>query len=138
VPVAFWAGLLGLWSAVQLIFRPQLIGFLLQAGAALGVALLAVVVSAATRDDPRRIPELSMATVGLALGISGIVLGAEIGPWCIAMGAMVAALSAGGLVRERRAQPASHRVAPDPELEARRQGVDPDDDSPVARERVGG
>jgi hypothetical protein len=138
MPVAFWAGLLALWSAVQLIFKPQLIGVLLQAGAALGVAVLAAVVSAATRDDPRRIPELSMATVGLALGLSGVLLGAEIGPWCIAMGAGIAALSLGGLVRERRAQPAARHVAADPESEARRQGLDPDDDSRAARDRVGG
>jgi hypothetical protein len=135
MPVAFWASLLALWTAVQLIFDPQLIGVLLQAGAALGVALLALVVSAASRDEPRRIPELSMATVGFAVGVSGVLVGAEIGPWCIAMGAAIAVLSLGGLARERRAQPHARHVAPDPEAEARRHGQAPEALEPGAEAR---
>jgi hypothetical protein len=50
-------------------------------------------------------PEASMPTVIAAVGFSALVVGLELGPWLIAIGAGVLAIGLGGLARERRTEP---------------------------------
>jgi hypothetical protein len=96
----FWAGLLALWTAVQLIFAPQLITVLLLGGAAIAVALTAFVVRLARPAD-RAGPALSPSTPLVALGVAALLSGTELGPWCIALGALMTAAGLAGLVGER-------------------------------------
>jgi energy-converting hydrogenase Eha subunit A len=98
--IAFWAALLGLWTAVQVFFSPSLVTLALLGGAALAVALLAVLV---TRERPvRDPPDLSPATPLLALGAATLVSGAELGTWCILLGALITACGLGALLSEVR------------------------------------
>jgi hypothetical protein len=98
--IAFWAALLALWTAVQLLFSPPLITLALLGGAALAVFALALLV---TRErTPREAPELSPATPVVALGAGMMVSGAELGTWCILLGALVTAVGMFALIGERR------------------------------------
>lgn len=103
--VLAWAVLLGAIAAVQLVFTFDPTVLALGFGQAAFVALLAVMVLAA-RDEPpaRRLPDLSLATVALTLGLTTMLIGAELGLWLILIGGGVAALGVGGLVRELRAE----------------------------------
>jgi asparagine N-glycosylation enzyme membrane subunit Stt3 len=100
VVFAFWAVLLGVWTALQLLFSPPLLTLALLGGAAVGVALLALI---ARRERPARpAPDLSPATVVLALGAGVLVSGAELGTWCILLGALLTACGIGALIAEER------------------------------------
>jgi hypothetical protein len=98
--IAFWAALLALWTLVQLLFSPPLVTLALLGGAALAVTLLALVV----RREPRRrrTPDLSPATPVLAVGAATLVSGAELGTWCIALGALITACGLAALLTEAR------------------------------------
>lgn len=96
----FWAGLLALWTAVQLIFAPQLITVLLLGGAAVAVALTAFVARLA-RPARGTGPDLSFSTPLIALGVTALVSGAELGQWCLALGALMTAAGLAGLLGER-------------------------------------
>src|SRR5690242_9520698 len=100
IVIGFWAGLLALWTVVQLLFSPPLITLALLGGAALAVALLAVVVRRAPREPSE--PDLSPATVLLVFGVAALVSGAELGTWCILLGALLAACGIASLVAEGR------------------------------------
>lgn len=54
--------------------------------------------------EPRPLPDLSVATVVLAIGVAVAIVGIEFGPWCIFIGAGTIAVGVGGLVREFRAE----------------------------------
>jgi hypothetical protein len=96
----FWAGLLALWTAVQLVFAPDAITVLLLGGAAVAVALTAFVarLARAPRGDP---PGLSPSTPLIALGIAALLSGSELGTWCIGLGALMTAAGLAGLLGER-------------------------------------
>jgi hypothetical protein len=98
--VAFWAGLLALWTVVQLVFSPEPIIVILLGGTALAVGVLALVTRAA-RGRERETPDLSFATVLVALGVTALVSGAELGQWCLALGGLLTAAGIAGLVAER-------------------------------------
>jgi hypothetical protein len=95
----FWAGLLALWTAVQLLFSPQLITVLLLGGAAVAVALTAFVARLARPGDASA--DLSPSTPLIALGVAALLSGTELGPWCLALGALMTAAGLAGLLGER-------------------------------------
>ena len=96
----FWAGLLALWTAVQVIFSPHLVTVILLGGAAVAVALVAFIAGLARpqRSDP---PDLSFATVLIALGVAALLSGSELGTWCIGLGALTTAAGIAALLAER-------------------------------------
>lgn len=96
----FWAALLGLWTAVQLLFSPPLITLALLGGAATAAGLFAVL--AAREHRPRSSPDLSPATPLLALGVAALISGAELGTWCLLLGALIAACGLAALAAEVR------------------------------------
>jgi hypothetical protein len=96
----FWAGLLGLWTAVQLVFGPHLITVLLLGGAAVAVALTAFVARLA-RPARRETPDLSPSTPLIAFGVAALLSGSELGPWCLGLGALMTAAGLAGLLGER-------------------------------------
>ena len=98
--IAFWAALLALWALLQLLFSPPLITLALLGGAALAVAVLALLM---TRERPARgAPDLSPATPVLALGAATLVSGAELGTWCILLGALICGCGLVALLSEAR------------------------------------
>jgi hypothetical protein len=105
--VALWAAMLAVFTAVMLLFgdldaySPWLLG-----GAAAGALVLALL---AARVEPSRrtaldVPDLSVAPGVLALGVTLLVGGTEVGTWMLLLGAGVALLGLGVLARERRLQ----------------------------------
>jgi hypothetical protein len=104
--VAAWAAMLAVLTALQFLFSdldwltPVLLGT-----AAFGtLALAALVAVRGERGGSRASPELSFATVAVAGGVAAMVIGAELGPWLVYLGAGVTLFGLGGLVRERRAE----------------------------------
>jgi hypothetical protein len=95
--LVFWAGLLALWTIVQLAFRPHAITLILLGGSALAVVLVAFVARLAR---PPRQPsgDLAPAAIMLAMGIAALLSGTELGTWCIALGALVTAAALVALV----------------------------------------
>ncbi len=100
VVVAAWAGLLALWTVVQLAFAPEPVIVVLLGGAALAVGALALITRAARAPGPEA-PDLSPATVLTALGVGALLSGTELGPWCLGLGALLTAAGIAGLVGER-------------------------------------
>jgi hypothetical protein len=96
----FWAALLALWTAVQLVFSPHPITVLLLGGAAVAVALTAFVAQLA-RPPRREPPDLSLSTPLIALGVAALLSGSELGTWCLALGALMTAAGLAGLLGER-------------------------------------
>jgi hypothetical protein len=99
--IAFWSALLALWTSVQLLFSPDAITLALLGGAAVGVALLALI-AARERRPRREAADLSPATVITALGAATLVSGAELGTWCILLGALITACGLASLLAEAR------------------------------------
>jgi hypothetical protein len=97
-----WAGLLALWTAVQLVFSPDPITVILLGGTAAAVAILALVARAA-RPRAEAEADLSPATVLTSLGVGALLSGTELGPWCLALGGLMTAAGIAGLIAERRA-----------------------------------
>jgi hypothetical protein len=96
VPLA-WAGLLTINTIVLIVLGGDALEVLLLAGAAAGSAALAGVMAVRGRA---RAPELSPATVLAAIAVSGLVIGAELGPWLLLISAGLLALALFGLLRE--------------------------------------
>jgi hypothetical protein len=106
IVLAGWGLLVLALAALQLPFGPHLVEVALLAGAGLAcLAVAAVAAVRARRRPPRADSETRVTrsgpTVGLALGVALMAFGAEAGPWLILLGAGVAALGLGGLLRER-------------------------------------
>ena len=96
----FWAGLLALWTVIQFVFAPHAITVILLGGAAVAVALTAFVARLA-RPARRDAPDLSPSTPLIALGVAALLSGSELGPWCLALGALMTAAGLAGLLGER-------------------------------------
>jgi hypothetical protein len=98
--IAFWGALLALWTLVQLLFSPPAITLALLGGAAVAVVLFALLSTRARQaPDPA---ELSPATPLLALGVAALISGAELGTWCLLLGALITACGLATLVAEAR------------------------------------
>ena len=112
-----WGGWLGLATAVQAPFHSHVIeyGLLGAASAATlltGVALWAFDARRSAAPQRMAIPHSSASTVTLVSGLGVALVGAGFGLWLILIGAGVAALGAGGLVREERARRRALREGP--------------------------
>ena len=104
-----WGLWLGALSALQAVFAPKLIQFSIPAVASAacvvgGLALWALDERQGEDERPRMIADSSLATVALILGLAVALLGAGFGLWLILIGAGIAALGLGGVVREQRAR----------------------------------
>jgi heme A synthase len=92
------------------VWTPYTLPPALLSGGALLFAVLALVVALRGRTEEREdeiertVPDLSFATVGVALGIINIVVGLYLGLYLILIGAGILAFGLGGWIREARAQ----------------------------------
>lgn len=110
IPLAVYALLIGITSAVLWVWTPYTLPPALLSGGALLFAVLALVVALRGRSETRAdeaertVPDLSFATVGVALGIINILVGLYLGLYLILIGAGILAFGLGGWIREARAQ----------------------------------
>jgi hypothetical protein len=109
LPVAAWGAFLLALAAVALIFRPDSQTVVLGFGLAVSVIVAGGSVLRARRGrhaagDVEYTPDLSVATVVAAVGVSLAIAGAEAGTWLVAIGLGIAVAGVGGLVRELRAE----------------------------------
>lgn len=98
--IGFWGALLALWTLLQLLFSPPPITLALLGGAAVAVLAFALLATR-RRPSPTR-AELSPATPLLALGVAALISGAELGTWCLLLGALISACGLATLVAEVR------------------------------------
>ncbi len=131
VPILLWALFLAALGVVAVaIFpvsdpeTPALFG-----GAALLLAIVAAYVGTrrhgppdAGDRTPRVVPDSSVATVWVALSLSALALGAELGLWLVLIGAGMLVVGLGGLVREARAGRALAELALSPERRGEERG----------------
>jgi hypothetical protein len=113
IVLAGWGAILVAFAAVQVIFEPEAIELALLGGS--GAIVIAGGAVALASERSRRGPQpidrdsqevlrwTSGASAGLAVGLCLLVLGWEVGPWMIGIGAGLVALGIAGLVREHRA-----------------------------------
>ena len=114
VPVA-WGTILAISTAAQLPYGPSAIELAMLGGAAAACLLTGLVLFALERarrgpqpvQDTALLPDLSAATVLVAIGVAVLLVGAEVGQWMMLMGGGAIAIGIGGLVREFRAERSS-------------------------------
>ena len=110
VPLALYALLIGITSAVLWIWSPYTLPPALLSGGAVLMLVIAIVVAVRERREKpkdvvdRAVPDLSFATVGVALGIINILVGLYLCFYLVLIGAGILALGLGGWIREARAQ----------------------------------
>jgi hypothetical protein len=102
--LAIWTGLLFVF--VHAAFPTRQIEYDMLGSAAFAAVLAGFVVwrldaRARDHDSPRLLSDDSLAAVTLAIGLAMALVGASFGLWLILIGAGVAALGLGGLVREQ-------------------------------------
>jgi hypothetical protein len=104
--IALWAGFLLVLTALMGAFADvDPISPLLLGGAGVGTLLLALIAIRAGKSTAARRFDAwgeSPATAIVALGVTLMVGGAEVGTWMLAIGAALFVVGAAGLVRERR------------------------------------
>jgi hypothetical protein len=114
--VVLWAVFLGVLTAATAPFGAGIYTWALLGGAALftlAIGLLALGVNGrgdATEPVGPTRSGLSYPAMMLGLGLAGVALGTEVGPWLMLIGAGLCVIAIGGLVREVRAdrQPGGH------------------------------
>jgi hypothetical protein len=103
---AVWAVMLLAHTAYMGAFAGEidLVDVLLLGGAGIAVGMAALVAMRRGDAEPAAEParDASLPTVLAAVGFAALVVGVELGPWLLAMGAGVLAAGLIGLVRERR------------------------------------
>jgi hypothetical protein len=104
-----WGAWLGALTVLQAVFAPKLIQFSIPALACTacvtaGLVLWVLDARQGQQEHPRLIADSSSATVTLSVGFAVALLGAGFGLWLILIGAGIAALGLGGVVREQRAR----------------------------------
>jgi MFS family permease len=110
-----WGALLGIATAVQTPFGPRIIEYGLLGGASAaclvtGIAMWAHdMLRSRMHERPRVLADNSFATATLVAGMAVALVGAGFGLWLILIGAGIATLGAGGLVREALARRRSAR-----------------------------
>ncbi|HEX3318960.1 MAG TPA: hypothetical protein VHR88_13135 [Solirubrobacteraceae bacterium] len=117
-PLAIYSALIGITATVLWIWSPSVLPPSLLTAGAVFFALLAVVVAlrgraqeARAAGGARTVPDLSFATVGVALGVINIVVGLYLGLYLILIGALILAFGLGGWIREVRAQRRARELA---------------------------
>jgi heme A synthase len=116
-PLAIYATLIGITSAVLWVWSPSVLPPALLSGGALLFAVLAVVVALRGRategrvGGTRTVPDLSFATVAVALGVINVVVGLYLGLYLILIGAGILAFGLAGWIREVRAQRRARELA---------------------------
>jgi len=98
--IGFWGALLALWTVLQLLFAASAITLALLGGAAASVVVFALLI--ARREPAPARAELSPATPLLALGVAALISGAELGTWCLLLGALITACGLVTLLAEAR------------------------------------
>jgi uncharacterized membrane protein YfcA len=117
VPLAVYGVLIGITSAVLWVWTPYTLPPALLSGGALLFLLLAAYVGLRGRVEEKRpertepVPDLSFATVGVALGVINIIVGLYLGLYLILIGAGILGFGSAGWIREARAQRRARRVA---------------------------
>jgi hypothetical protein len=110
IVLAGWGALLVAFAAAQVALEPEAIELAMLGGSGAIVVLAgaAALISERRRRGARREPDLtrwtSAPTVALAVGICLVVLGWDVGAWCMAIGAGLAAVGLFGVVREIRSE----------------------------------
>ncbi|HEX5307563.1 MAG TPA: hypothetical protein VFW38_00615 [Solirubrobacteraceae bacterium] len=104
-----WGVWLGALTTLQAVFEPKLIQFSIPAIASTACVIAGIVVWSldthrGSQERTRLITDSSLATVTLIVGLAVALLGAGFGLWLILIGAGIAALGFGGVVREQRAR----------------------------------
>jgi hypothetical protein len=129
VPIAIYAVLIGITSAILWIWTSDTLAPALFSAHAVAFGVVAVVIAVRGRrldkrgDLPeagdRPVPDLSFATVAFALGIINIVVGLYLGLYLILIGAAILGFGIAGLIREALAERrAFRRVEIDPPARA--------------------
>jgi hypothetical protein len=96
-----WALLLGMLGLVLAVWSSDALARGLLLGAAGGAALLAGVALLAGKEPRRRtVPDLSVATMFVALGLAALVLGSVFGTWLAALGLGLVLLGLAAVTRE--------------------------------------
>jgi hypothetical protein len=106
VVLAAWGGMLALLGLVLALFSPPQYEWLLLGGAALALAPLGAVMLIPQRgsEGRRALPETSLPTVVLAVGIAVLAVGLAAGIWLIGIGIEILVLGIFLVARELRAQ----------------------------------
>jgi hypothetical protein len=107
LPLLGFAAVLGVLDALLWWYGPtRLAGLLLALPAVVALAAAAALALSRAGSGGRRIvPDLSLATVLLAVGVGFAAGGVIFGLWLCVIGAGLAAVAALGIVRELRAAP---------------------------------
>ena len=97
-----WAVLLAVHTTVLVALGGDALEVALLGGAAAGVAVLALLVTArrGNADAPRRVPDLSPPAALAAVAVAGLVVGSELGTWLLLISGGLLVLALAGLVRE--------------------------------------
>jgi heme A synthase len=114
VPLAIYALLIGITSAVLWAWTSDTLPPALLSGGALAFAVIAAIVAIRGRrlDErgelpeakDRPVPDLSFATVAIGLGIINVVVGLYLGLYLILIGAAILGFGVAGLIRETLAE----------------------------------
>jgi hypothetical protein len=114
VPLACYALLIGITSAVQWAWSPYKLPPALLTGAAVAIAVMAAVVAVSDRrrdasverpDDVQwPVPDYSFSILAFAYAVPTMLIGAYLGLYLILIGGGVLLLGIGGLLREWRAE----------------------------------
>lgn len=118
-----WGTWLGIWTAVQLVFRhatfPErtiqwvMLGGAAAASLATGAALWRLGARPERADEPRLITGESTASATVAVGAAIVLVGSSFGLFLLLIGGGLTLLGLGGVVREERARRrASRQGAP--------------------------
>lgn len=103
-----WGALLWVHTGLQFAFGTNATQVALLGGAGTACVLAALAWWALRAWPPRErvyvVPDLSLPTALVAVGLAAALVGAELGPTLIAVGAGCVAIGAGGVVRELRAE----------------------------------
>ena len=103
LPLFAWACWLAVLGVVLLVWSGEWLSPGLLLGAAALVAAIGLVVVARRPGVERAVPDLSLATVAVALGLTATVASALYGVWLLIVGVGLTAAGLAGIARERAA-----------------------------------
>jgi peptidoglycan/LPS O-acetylase OafA/YrhL len=111
--VLAWAVLLAALAGVLCIWNDDELQIALLGGAAILTMFLGLALAVVSRqaDEPRRIPDLSLASLVVGIALAAMLVGAEAGPWLVYVGGGMLLLGLAGLFREVRGAREGRRLA---------------------------